>query len=121
LLYGREKYLAHGKLAESRLERDCLPEYAEVFKSVCVDGAYYGFPDHRYVEKLVRQVPGDFLFAFKVTDEIMNKKFTNLPRFRERAGKPNENLLNGDLFAAAFIKPFKQNAGMFISLKHPRR
>ena len=116
-IYDREKYITHGKFAETRFERDCLPEYAEVFKSVCVDGAYYRFPDQRYVEKLVSQVPGDFLFTFKVTDEITIKKFTNLPRFRERAGKPNENFLNADLFAAAFIKPFepfKQNVGMFI-------
>jgi uncharacterized protein YecE (DUF72 family) len=116
-IYDREKYITHGKFAETRFERDCLPEYAEVFKTVCVDGAYYRFPDHRYVEKLVGQVPADFLFTFKVTDEITVKKFTNLPRFRERAGKPNANFLNADLFERAFAKtfePFKQNVGMFI-------
>jgi uncharacterized protein YecE (DUF72 family) len=116
-IYDREKYLTHGKFAETRFENTCLPEYAEAFKTVCVDGAYYRFPDHRYVEKLVNQVPADFLFTFKVTDEITIKKFTKLPRFRERAGKPNENFLNADLFERAFAKtfePFKQNVGMFI-------
>src|SRR5438309_4067751 len=32
-------------------------------------------------------------------------KFPNLDRFGLRAGKPNENFLNTDLFATAFLKP----------------
>jgi len=50
-------------------------------------------------------VPDDFLFGFKVTDEITVKTFTNLPRFGVRAGKPNEHFLNADLFLRAFLKP----------------
>jgi uncharacterized protein YecE (DUF72 family) len=116
-LYEEGKYITRGKFAKSRFERDCLTEYAEVFKTVCVDAGYYRFPDHRYIEKLVAQVPSDFLFTFKVTDEITVKKFTNLPRFGDRVGKPNEHFLNAGLFADAFVKPFepfKQNIGMFI-------
>jgi len=71
---------------------------------VCVDAAYYKFPDQRYLEGMVSQVPADFLFGFKVTDEITIRKFPNLPRFGMRAGKPNENFLNADLFANAFLK-----------------
>jgi len=88
-----------------------------VFKTVCVDAGYYRFPESRYIEGMVSQVPSDFLFTFKVTDEITLKKFTNLPRFGARAGKPNENFLNADLFGSAFVKPFEpfqQNIGMFI-------
>jgi uncharacterized protein YecE (DUF72 family) len=117
MIYDESKYMTRGKFSESRFERDCLTEYAETFKTVCVDGAYYRFPDHRYIEKLVVQVPSDFLFSFKVTDEITVKKFTNQSRYGERAGKPNANFLNADLFGAAFVKPFepfKQNVGMFI-------
>ena len=51
LLYDRERYVTRGKFAETRFERDCLAEYAEVFKTVCVDGAYYRFPDRRQLEK----------------------------------------------------------------------
>jgi uncharacterized protein YecE (DUF72 family) len=117
MIYDESKYITRGKFSESRFERDCLAEYAETFKTVCVDAGYYRFPDKRYVEKLVSQVASDFLFTFKVTDEITVKKFTNLPRFGERAGKPNANFLNADLFGAAFVKPFepfKRNVGMFI-------
>jgi uncharacterized protein YecE (DUF72 family) len=62
-------------------------------------------------------VPADFHFGFKVTDEITITKFTNLPRFGLRAGKPNENFLNADLFAKAFLKacePFKKNVGILL-------
>jgi uncharacterized protein YecE (DUF72 family) len=62
-------------------------------------------------------VPDDFRFAFKVTDEITVKKFPNLPRFGIRAGKPNENFLNADLFARAFLAPceaFRSKIGVLM-------
>jgi|GEM_PF-4498970 len=34
-IYDEQRYCYRGKLAESRFERDCLLEYAEVFKTVC--------------------------------------------------------------------------------------
>src|SRR5580692_5683165 len=107
MLYDEQRYVYRGKFAESRFEKNCLAEYAEVFKTVCVDAGYYRFPDQRYIEGLVSQVSSDFLFTFKVTDEITLKKFNDLPRFGVRAGKANENFLNADLFAAAFVKPFE--------------
>ena len=55
-----------------------LAEYAEVFKTVCVDAAYYKFPDQRYLEGMVSQVLPDFLFGFKVTDEITIRNLTGL-------------------------------------------
>ena len=39
LLYDEQRYCYRGKFAESRFERDCLAEYAETFKTVCVDAA----------------------------------------------------------------------------------
>ena len=117
LLYDEARYVYRGKFAESRFEKNCLPEYAEVFKTVCVDAAYYKFPSERYLEGLVSQVPNDFQFTFKVTDHITIKKYTNLPRFGLNAGKPNEHFLDADLFQAAFLKPlekFKQNVGVLM-------
>jgi hypothetical protein len=35
-LYTPARYEYRGKIAKSRFERDCLREYAEVFKTVCV-------------------------------------------------------------------------------------
>ena len=116
-LYTEDRYIYRGKLAKTRFERDCLREYAEVFKTVCVDAAYYTFPGEKYLAGLVEAVPPDFQFGFKVTDEITVKKFTNLPRFGIRAGKPNENFLNADLFTRAFLKPcesIRQNVGVLM-------
>ncbi len=99
-LYTPGRYEYRGKVATKRFQRDCLTEYSEVFKTVCVDAAYYTFPNQKYLEGLAGQVPGDFQFAFKVTDEITVKKFPKLDRFGDRAGKLNENFLNADLFAS---------------------
>jgi uncharacterized protein YecE (DUF72 family) len=117
LLYDESRYTYRGKFAEARFERQCLAEYAEVFKTVCVDAAYYKFPDRRYLQDMVSQVPSDFLFGFKVTDALTIKHFTNLPRFGERAGQPNENFLSPELFAAAFLgpcEPFRKNVGLLM-------
>src|SRR5262245_25598198 len=81
MLYDEERYVFRGRFAQARFERSCLAEYGEVFKTVCVDAAYYKFPDSRYLDGLASQVPADFLFGFKVTDEITVKRFPNLARF----------------------------------------
>jgi uncharacterized protein YecE (DUF72 family) len=104
-LYDQSRYVWHGRFSESRLERLCLIEYGEVFKTVCVDAAYYQFPNARSLADLASQVPLDFQFAFKVTDQITLKRFTNLPRFGARAGQPNPDFLNAERFASAFLEP----------------
>src|SRR6202012_5297389 len=99
------RYVYRGKFAISRFERNCLSEYAEVFKTVCVDAAYYTFPSLTYLEGLAAQVPDDFRFGFKVTDTLTMKRFPSLPRFGVKAGQRNPDFLNSDLFPSAFIKP----------------
>ena len=116
-LYDQQHYCYRGKFAESRFDRDCLAEYAETFKTVCVDAAYYQFPSAKYLSGLVEKVPADFRFSFKVTDDITLKRFTNLPRFGVKAGKPNDNFLNAELFNNAFLKPcepFRNQVGLLI-------
>ena len=53
MLYDPARYDYRGKFAESRFKRECLREYAEVFKTVCVDAAYYTFPSHRVFSSAV--------------------------------------------------------------------
>jgi uncharacterized protein YecE (DUF72 family) len=105
MLYERARYEWRGRFAESRFQRNCLAEYSEVFKTVCVDAAYYTFPTLQQLESMAEQVPEDFLFAFKATDAITIKRFPNLERFGDQAGKPNETFLNADMFAANFLQP----------------
>src|ERR1017187_272544 len=117
MLYDEQRYIYRGKFSKTRLEENCLPEYSEVFKTVCVDAGYYKFPDRKYLENLAAEVPQDFQFAFKVTDDITIKRFSNHPRLGARAGKPNEQFLNADLFAQAFLKPcepFRKNIGLLM-------
>jgi uncharacterized protein YecE (DUF72 family) len=104
-MYTPSRYEYRGKVAKTRFERDCLSEYAEVFKTVCVDAAYYTFPRTEYLQGLADQVPDDFKFGFKVTDEITIKKYPNHARHGTRAGQVNPDFLNADRFATAFLKP----------------
>jgi uncharacterized protein YecE (DUF72 family) len=116
-LYDPARYEYQGKLAESRFNRNCLAEYAEVFKTVCVDAAYYTFPSQQYLEGMANQVPEDFLFGFKVTDAITLKRFPDLDRFGDLAGKSNANFLNAELFANAFLAPcvsVRSNVGLLM-------
>jgi len=116
-LYERPRYEWRGKFALARFNRDCLAEYGEVFKTVCVDAAYYNFPSRQHLESLAAQVPEDFLFGFKVTDTITVKKFPKLERFGERAGKPNEHFLDAELFVKGFLEPcrsIRSNVGLVM-------
>jgi uncharacterized protein YecE (DUF72 family) len=107
-LYTPARYDYRGKVAKTRFDRDCLNEYAEVFKTVSVDAAYYTFPSPAYLQKLADAVPDDFRFGFKVTDAVTIKKFPNLARFGAKAGQQNADFLNADLFAEAFLKPCEE-------------
>lgn len=116
-LYDRQRYEWRGKFAEARFKRECLAEYAEVFKTVCVDAAYYSFPTERHLHSMADQVPGDFLFGFKVTDAVTIRKFPNLVRFGERAGKTNPDFLNAELFVNEFLGPcgsIRSKVGLLI-------
>jgi uncharacterized protein YecE (DUF72 family) len=116
-LYDQSRYVWHGRFSESRLERLCLIEYAEVFKTVCVDAAYYQFPKASSLSDLASQVPPDFQFAFKVTDQITLKRFTDLPRFGLRVGQANPDFLNPDRFVSEFVGPcesIRSQVGLLI-------
>jgi uncharacterized protein YecE (DUF72 family) len=124
-IYDEQRYLTRGKLSHKRFETECLEEYAEVFPTVCVDAGYYRFPTEKYLINLCAQVPDNFRFSFKVTDEITVKKFPRLERFGDRAGSDNTNFLNARLFTDAFLgplSPHRQKTGVLIfefSTFHP--
>ena len=97
-----------GKLPKRDLSGIACSEYAEVFKTVCVDAAYYDFPRREYLHKLADAVPDDFRFGLKITDAITIRKYPNLARFGAKAGQPNRDFLNADLLATAFLKPCEE-------------
>jgi len=105
LVYDEQRYITRSKFSEAKFERSCLSEYAETYRSVCVDGAYYQFPTEQYLASLSEQVPDNFKFGFKVTDDVTLKKFPSLPRFGPKGGTMNPNFLNPELFLDRFLRP----------------
>jgi uncharacterized protein YecE (DUF72 family) len=100
-----------------RFDKECLSEYAETFKTVSVDSAYYTFPRRESLQKLADAVPKDFRFGFKVTETITVKRYPNLDKSGARAGQLNPGFLDADLFTAAFLKPceeMRENLGVLM-------
>lgn len=109
--------MQQGRFSKLLFNRACLREYAETFKTVCVDSLYYRFPNRDELEALAEQVPDDFIFAVKVTDQITIRRFPNLTRFGPRAGQPNPDFLNAELFTSNFLRPceaIKPKLGLLI-------
>jgi uncharacterized protein YecE (DUF72 family) len=116
-LYQDDRYVWRGRFSEARFEKLCLAEYSEFFRTVCVDAAYYKFPDKKSLEQLFPLVPDNFLFSFKVTDRITLKRFPNLPRHGTLAGTENPDFLNPELFEECFLepcRPFQSRVGLLI-------
>ena len=104
-VYEEQRYLWRGKVAQSRFDEHCLEEYASIFKSVGVDAGYYRFPDPRQLRRLAGQVPSDFRFSFKVTEDITIRRFPQMERHGSRAGQDNPDFLNAELFIDGFLGP----------------
>jgi uncharacterized protein YecE (DUF72 family) len=105
LIYTPARYMTRGKLSRTKFEKNCLTEFAEVFKTVCLDAGFYQFPSVRMLDGIFSQVPGDFRLSIKVTEDITVKKFPNLPRYGRRAGQSNDHFLDADLFVSSFLTP----------------
>lgn len=122
LVYSPEKYMryfkaAAPKLSKDRFQRTCLTEYAQTFKTVCLDAGFYQFPSPRMLEGYFSQLPADFKLSMKVTEDITALKFPNLPRHGSRAGQINPHFLDADMFVASFLgplTPYKDRIGTLI-------
>jgi uncharacterized protein YecE (DUF72 family) len=121
-IYSPEKYLRYfksgpPKILKGRFEKMCLAEYAETFKTVCLDGAYYQFPSSQMLEGYFSLVPEDFRLSMKVTDMITVLRWPNHPKYGSKAGQSNPEFLNADLFISSFLGPlipFRERVGTII-------
>src|SRR5271168_5170416 len=75
MLYTPERYVTRGRVSRAKFEKTCLAEYAEVFKTVCLDGGFYQFPTARMLDGIFAQAPDDFRLALKVTEDITVRRF----------------------------------------------
>jgi uncharacterized protein YecE (DUF72 family) len=106
-IYTPSRYEYRGRVAATRFEENCLAEYSETFRTVCVDAAFYVFPDERRLQDQAAQVPDNFKFGFKTTEEITVKRWPSVPRYGPRGGTVNENFLNAPLFVDRFLGPME--------------
>ena len=116
-LYQPERYKFRGKFSKSRFQDSCLKEYADIFRTVCVDASYYRFPSERYLAALAEKSPSDFRFSHKVTDTITIKNFPSHKRHGDFSGQPNPCYLNADIFLQSFLSPlvpFRERTGLII-------
>ena len=103
--------------SQKAFNRNCLGEYSQLFPTVCADFALYDFPDTEQMHIIHDQTTDHFKLSLKVTDRITIKRYPNLPRFGENAGRENPDFLNADLFQEAFLKPIealKRKRGVII-------
>jgi uncharacterized protein YecE (DUF72 family) len=122
LIYSPEKYLRYfkegpPKILKGRFEKTCLAEYAETFKTVCLDGTYYQFPASQMLEGYFSQVPSDFRLSMKVTDAITVLRWPNHPKYGNKAGQNNPDFLNANLFVSSFLgplAPYREQVGTLI-------
>ena len=104
-VYDPSRYETRGKLSQKKFERKCLSEYATIFPTVGGDFSFYQFPSEAYWQRLFGSAPSALQFAFKAPEDITVKVFPKHARYGARAGVVNENFLNAELFAEAFLRP----------------
>lgn len=117
MLYDEDRYLWGTHFSKKRFSEHCLEEYAEVFRSVCVDSTYYALPKVDFVKGIAAQVPDGFQFSFKVPDDITIKTYPKTATFGERAGKPNDYFLSAGLLNMGFLRrlePIRDQVGALI-------
>ena len=117
VLYDEDRYLWGTHFSKKRFHEHCLEEYAETFRSVCVDATYYALPKKTFLEGLIEAVPDDFVFSFKVSDEITMRTFPKVASFGERAGKENDLFLSAGLLEMGFLRrlePIREKVGVLI-------
>ncbi len=117
MLYTPERYMTRGRLSRAKFEKNCLAEFTEVFKTVCLDGGFYQFPTAPMLDGIFAQAPEDFRLTIKVTEDITVRRFPSLLRYGKRAGQRNERFLDADLFVASFLgplEPYRARTGALI-------
>jgi uncharacterized protein YecE (DUF72 family) len=122
LLYSPERYMRYfkegpPKILKGRFEKTCLAEYAQTFKTVCLDAGFYQFPSPQMLGGYFSQLPADFRLSIKVTEDITVLRFPNLPRYGIRAGQANSHFLDADLFITSFLgplQPYRDRVGTII-------
>ena len=96
-----------------------LKEYAAfpLFGTVGIDSSYYGPPTESVLRSYAENLPSGFPCVSKVWSQLTVHTFTKA-QDEERAGKPNPDFLNPDLFVEEIYEPYRRhfeaNTGPFV-------
>jgi len=102
--------------SQAAFMRESLAEYAAqpLFRTVGIERSFYGpIPAHELAE-YAAQLPPGFRACMKVWERITTRVFPDHARYGERAGKPNPDFLNADLFAEFVATPIAEGFADFI-------
>ncbi len=110
---------------KGRFKKDCLAEYAvyqykdaPLFGTVGLDQTFYRPPSDTQLQDYAAQLPTGFIMCSKVWERITIPQFSNLPDYGTKAGQPNPDFLNADLFLNEVLpqyqRSFKEHTGPFI-------
>jgi len=106
-IYTRSNYLSRGRFSKKIFEAECLREYTRTFPTVCGDFSFYQFPSESFWERLFRQAPAGFQFAFKVPEQITCKVFPVHARYGAQGGMENPSFLDSALLLEGFLRPLE--------------
>jgi uncharacterized protein YecE (DUF72 family) len=106
-IYSPQRYSARGRFSRKRFESECLREYAEVFRIVSGDFAFYRFPTVEFWRSLFAQTAPPFRFAFKAPEDITAPAFPMHSRYGARAGQINPLFLRAEAFEREFLTPLQ--------------
>ena len=107
---GEKLFKKDGSLNKAAFEREQLKQLGETFPTACFDGQYYRFPVIDQLRKMADQVPHDFTFALKVTEDITVRRWEHTGRGKER-GADNPSVLDVRLFEQEFLRPAIEGLG----------
>ena len=102
LVYHREY---EGRGASARM----LEEYARfpLFRTVGIDSSFYAPPTEAVLSSYAERLPAGFPCVSKVWNQLTVQTFTKAQN-QARAGQPNPDFLNPDLFLEAVYEPYQR-------------
>ncbi len=107
--------------SEKEFNQESLAEYSEhpLFKTVGIDSTFYTPAKTDTLKRYRSQVPRNFNWVSKVWEEITIPVYSKHPRYGARAGKPNPNFLNAELFIDKVLGAYsdqelKSHTGPFV-------
>jgi uncharacterized protein YecE (DUF72 family) len=116
-IYSQDRYVTRGKYSKAKFEENCLAEYARTFPTVCGDLTFYQFPSEQYWAKLFDATPREFIFGFKVPEDITVETWPTHARYGKRAGLANEQFLSAkalDQYFTSRLERYGDQVGPLI-------